>query len=202
MANVIQAATAPVHYRPFIKGTVSRSPGSPVGILTHTENNLAIDAIGVGDTAGLRLELTLPQNFAYMLHRGLCTVRGTGGMPIRWTNPVLIQYFSGVQGVDPAATTEIDCAMSITRVLDTDQDESHLFAMGGGALAYPRNAGGHDFPPSLLVYGMSAMQGAYQMSNPTASTDAVTMSYIFQWLVWDVEESLSAAMFSYAPIRS
>jgi len=74
MANVIQTETAPQHLRPFT-GYQGR-PGEPIGVLSHTEDSMSVDLVASGNTAGLRLSLPLPVDYAYKLITGIATIRG------------------------------------------------------------------------------------------------------------------------------
>jgi len=80
MATVIQTETAPRHLRPFT-GYQGR-PGEPIGVLSHTEDAMSVDLVASGNTAGLRLSLPLPVDYAYKLITGIATIRGADST--RW----------------------------------------------------------------------------------------------------------------------
>jgi len=194
MANVIQSETAPQHMRPFT-GYQGR-PGEPIATLVHTQDVLAVDLVAAGNTAGLRLSLPLPIDYAYRLINGVATIRGDQSG--RWQWPHLVLYFATHNGLAPNLTTELDLPMASSYNVDAAQEQKVTFTMGGGVVDSAKDAGSsNDGSPAskMLVYGHSGVQPNFEMSEPTASTNAATISYLFQWMVYEIENSLNSRLF-------
>lgn len=211
MVHVVQTEVAPIQWLPLATQPPGRKrvPGEPFGWLVHTQDALAIDDIGVGDTGGFILQLPLRQNHAYRLMQATVVVRDEDLTAELWRDPALRMYWSPKQGVNPALTTQISYPMGMAFVTSAENALEGFMDLGAGrttassgsnAVAHVFNNTPHEIP---FFYGYVAGQGIdseFMMTNLSASQTNYNISYIFRWLAFSIEDALTTAMFRPSPI--
>lgn len=210
MAHVVQTEVAKFQWLPLATTPHGRkrAPGEPFGWGVHTEDALAIDDIGAGDTGGFILQLPLRQNYAYRLMQASVTVRDEDGGLSLWARPGLRMYWQPKPGVDPAVTTELTYPMGMSALVSAELLESYFMSLGSGRASNSETPNINSTQPNTpaeipFFYGYVAGTGIdseFMMTNPNASQTNYQISYIFRWLAFTIEDALTTAMFRPNPI--
>lgn len=206
MTHVVQQETAQRIYKPLATTPRGRPrlPGEPVGILYHTEDSLAIDDIGASDTGGFRLNLDLLPNYAHRLLTAVGTIRGPA---TNWTNPGLRVFYHPDPSVSPGVTTQLDTPLAQAPMTEAEAVASTTvsFGQGGGSAATGTGVGSNAIPYQVnwpIMYGFTAGGGIapqFMMSNLNATEVDYFISYLFRWLVYTIEDSLTTAIYYQVP---
>lgn len=208
MTLEVQTEVAPFTWQPLATRPHGRKrlAGEPIGWAIHTQDALALDDIGVGDSGGLVLQLPLVVNNAYRLIQGVVSIRDTDGNASLWRRPCLRMYWHPKPDVNPGVTTQIIYPMSQSYVFTAEGAFETFCAIGGGSsgntesniLTAPstNNRSPGDMP---ILYGYTAGGGIapeFMISNTSQSQTNYTISYQFRWLVFSIEDSLTTSIFN------
>lgn len=206
MAHVVQTEVAKFQWMPLAAAPYGRNRaiGEPFGLAVHTEDALAIDDIGVGDTGGFILQLPLPVNYAYRLLQASLTIRDEDGNVPQWRKPALRMFWHPQQGINPAETTELTYPMSTSFVTSAELLESAFFNLSGGAAATDGEVSNRNQTNGVLADSIPLMYGytpgggidsEFMMTNGLASQTNYQISYQFRWLVYSIADSLTTSIY-------
>jgi len=203
MTHVTQTETATPKTRPLVRDDRPADPGEPVIILTHSES-IAVDAVGSGDTGGIRIFLPLVKNYAWILHRLVWDVRGDHS--VRWNQGMLTFFFSDSPNLAPQQTTEMEVPASPNSTRTAENTKLVLHQIGGGLADLPTTDEGgvsNAFPPTFLQWGIeeAVLQPSISMNCPTADTNAVSLTMISLWLGFPINQATFGQMYrSFPPL--
>lgn len=203
MAHVVQTETALFQWLPLATTPHGRlrRPGEPFAWGVHTQDALAIDDIGVGDTGGFILELPLRKNFAYRLVQAAVQVRDADGGIAQWLRGSMRMYWHPQPSINPALTTEITYPMAFYQIQSAELLYSNHWTLGGGVDAGLNAASGNNDPGDMpLVYGTDGILNQFMMLNANQSQDNYNISYQFRWLAYSIEDSLTTAIYWPMPV--
>jgi len=82
---------------------------------------------------------------------------------------------------------------------DAAQQGGKTFALGGSVVDgsgddAAANMVGNPYK-QILLYGHTGVQPNFELQEPTADTAVSTLSYVFQWLAYEIENSLDSRLF-------
>lgn len=201
MTHVVQTEVAPIVWFPLAVQPPGRqfNLAEPMGWLIHTQDALAIDDIGVGDTGGFVLQLPLRKNYGYKLVQASVQVRDTDGGASVWRRPSMRVYWHPKPSINPAQTTELTYPMGQSLVVSAELLESSHFSMGAGIATNSAVVNGNmvptNYPEAMpIIYGYTSGGGIdpeFMMTNASASQDNYTCSFQFRWLAYSIEATLT-----------
>ena len=162
-------------------------------------------AIGVGDDAVQRIVLPLTRGFGYILHRAIATIRSDTTESFQWEDARLHMYF-GTSETD-TNTVEIEFPMGTVALARPSLFSSSSYVLGAGnnhtVGGNKDNPGGMNAlsAPAGVVYGGVGSSPFFEVWNDIASTGPWTISYLFEWLIFNIEQAQYSGIYWNLPTR-
>lgn len=187
----------------------NRPPWAPKAQCIFMAEDVAVDAIGTGDTGAFILQFPLPTNNIYVLQRLMLSHRGSSANPVSsWDKPMFTQWF-GLPDKPVSEAVRIGMAMSNARVTppNATQTVDGYYTYGGGDRENAVSPTGSDqinpaFVNTLALVGgyPDANSPQFSMTEPDADVIATTISYVCIFNQYDVNASLESVFHANQPL--
>lgn len=202
MANVIQAATAPVDLRPFttLPRGRDRYPAEPIAMLQHYESELELDA--VLDTGGLQLTLPLTNNFAYRLYSATAFLHRAGDVDVDFESMVIKTFFTSRPSIAPPSSVELVIPFTNAIFEDVTNMRVKAYELGGLPVALSPVAVNSPLQGyNQVIYGTTAWNPILELTM-TGITTTHKLNYLVCWLQYNIEDTIGSDLYWEVPTRS
>ena len=177
----------------------------PSALVFHAQSNALVNAIGVGDRGQLRVTLPLNVGFGYILRRAMATMKGDNQDGDRWEGARMIM-FPTVDESGAQEEVELEYPMGL-RILMRAGTQNHA-AYQFGASNNSNFAAGFDdggglnalSAPASILYG-GGTDPIFELWTESASIGTASLSYVFEWLIFNIEQTVNSGLYWNLPTR-
>ena len=134
MASTIQTIVAPVtlkSFRTLLNEPARFKSSEPMGVINFAQSGVAITAIGIGDTAQVRILFNLPRGFLYVFRDLVVVIQGNGSDATEWQEGSFSAFFGIPNQTNPIVKLEYPMLPAQLRVQATGNDDSVVYNFGG-----------------------------------------------------------------------